>query len=75
MPLYSYRCESCGESFEILQKSPESGSPVCRNCGDRKTVRLLSVPAPPVVKDDSGSGCCGSRSGCDNPKRCCEKHP
>jgi putative FmdB family regulatory protein len=75
VPLYSYTCESCGKSFEILQKSPDSGLPICPSCGGKKTVRLLSMPAPPVVRDNAAGGCCGSRNGCDSPRRCCEKRP
>ena len=27
MPLYTYKCESCGSAFEVLQKSPDSKKP------------------------------------------------
>ncbi len=75
MPLYGYRCESCGESFEVLQKSADADNPSCPGCDSDRTVRLLSTPAPPVVRDGAADRCCGDRGGCENPKRCCEKRP
>ncbi len=44
MPLYEYRCESCGFTFEVIQKFTDPAVGTCKKCGG--TVRrLLSAPA------------------------------
>jgi putative FmdB family regulatory protein len=44
MPLYEYRCENCGESFEVMQKFSDEPLTVHEKCGG-KVERLLSAPA------------------------------
>ena len=48
MPVYSYRCESCGASFERTESLSEHAKtkPVCPHCGSEKTVW---APAPFVA--------------------------
>lgn len=44
MPLYEYRCDACGEHFEVMQKFADQPLTVHETCGG--TVhRLLSAPA------------------------------
>jgi putative FmdB family regulatory protein len=45
MPIYAYRCEQCGETFERVEKISEHGTtkPRCLRCGSDKVV---SVPTP-----------------------------
>ncbi|MFL6352801.1 MAG: FmdB family zinc ribbon protein [Bryobacteraceae bacterium] len=44
MPLYEYRCEGCGEQFELIQKFSDQPVTTHDKCGG--TVhRLLSAPA------------------------------
>jgi putative FmdB family regulatory protein len=45
MPLYEYRCESCGHRFEVIQKFSDSPVSVCPNCGKGPVVKLMSSPA------------------------------
>jgi putative FmdB family regulatory protein len=73
MPLYSYECCECKKVFEALQRKLQQETPVCPGCGSKRVSRMLSMPAKPVVKQSPSSNCCGSRGGCENPKRCCEK--
>lgn len=48
MPLYEFACSQCEHTFEELVFNSE---PVeCPRCHTPKVERLLSVPAPPVVK-------------------------
>ena len=52
MPMYEYRCEGCGERFEIVQSvhaRPEDT--VCPHCKAQKAIRLLSSFASKVVGD------------------------
>jgi putative FmdB family regulatory protein len=45
MPLYEYRCESCGHQFEVIQKFSDALVSVCPKCGAGPVVKLLSSPA------------------------------
>lgn len=44
MPLYDYRCEKCGETFEVLQKFSDEPVKVHEGCGG-VVERLISPPA------------------------------
>jgi len=44
MPLYEYKCEGCGETFELRQKFAEQPLTVHDICGG-KVHRVLSAPA------------------------------
>jgi putative FmdB family regulatory protein len=44
MPLYEYECESCGGTFEVIQKFSDHSVDTCKTCGG-KVRRLLSAPA------------------------------
>ncbi len=45
MPIYEYKCNSCGQTFEKVQKFSDEPLTVCE-CGKQGTVeRLLSTPA------------------------------
>lgn len=43
MPLYEYRCETCGR-FEVLQRLSDGTLSVCPTCGEA-VERLISAPA------------------------------
>jgi putative FmdB family regulatory protein len=44
MPLYEYRCGSCGEQFEVMQKFSDPPLTTHERCGG-PVERLLSAPA------------------------------
>jgi putative FmdB family regulatory protein len=44
MPLYEYRCEKCGELFEVRQRFSDEPLRTHERCGGHVD-RLLSVPA------------------------------
>jgi putative FmdB family regulatory protein len=44
MPLYEYKCASCGETFEIIQKFSDAPLQVHEKCGGR-VERLISTSA------------------------------
>lgn len=44
MPLYEYKCEQCGEVFEVMQKFSDAPVSTHEKCGGQ-THRLLSAPA------------------------------
>ena len=44
MPLYEYRCTSCGHRFEKIQKINDAPETACPKCGG-ELVRPLTAPA------------------------------
>jgi putative FmdB family regulatory protein len=44
MPLYEYKCDSCGKIFEVIQKFADEPLTAHPECGG-KVERLLSAPA------------------------------
>jgi|SRR3569623_2070626 len=45
MPIYEYRCQSCGKKFEALQKFSDEPLTVHPECGGGPVDRLISAPA------------------------------
>jgi putative FmdB family regulatory protein len=52
MPIYTYRCESCGVQFEKNQKFSDASLTRCPECG-KKSLRKVYLPVGIVFK---GSG-------------------
>jgi len=44
MPIYEYRCQSCGKKFEALQKFSDEPLTVHPECGGGPVDRLISAP-------------------------------
>jgi putative FmdB family regulatory protein len=44
MPLYEYRCDACGHTFEVIQRFSDAPIAVCPVCGGA-VEKLLSSPA------------------------------
>ncbi len=69
MPIYEYKCQSCGQVSEVLVHSFNStGNPACPSCGSHDLERLVSVPS--VLKESlhhSGTTCCGRTERCEKP--------
>ena len=73
MPLYEYRCESCGHQFEVIQKFSDALVAVCPKCGSGPVVKLQSSPAiqfkgsgfyiTDYARKDSGSKDAGKEGG------------
>jgi putative FmdB family regulatory protein len=45
MPLYEYRCEACGSTFEKIVKFSDPPLEVCQKCGKGPITKLISSPA------------------------------
>jgi putative FmdB family regulatory protein len=43
MPIYEYRCDSCGHQQEFLQRMSDAPLKVCPKCGKPKLTKLLSA--------------------------------
>ena len=50
MPLFAYRCRSCGEEFQTLVMSGET--PVCKACESADLEQQLSLIAAPAKGGD-----------------------
>ena len=43
MPIYEYRCEACGEAFEVFVRSPSRlAKPICPKCGSQEVKKAFS---------------------------------
>ena len=44
MPIYEYRCVTCGEAFEVFVRSPSrQANPTCPKCGGQKVKKAFST--------------------------------
>ncbi|MBN2722514.1 MAG: zinc ribbon domain-containing protein [Deltaproteobacteria bacterium] len=43
MPIYEYKCESCGKVLELLQEIDEPPISKCPECGSSEIRKLISV--------------------------------
>ncbi|MFG1791536.1 zinc ribbon domain-containing protein [Nocardia sp. NPDC049149] len=69
MPSYSFRCRSCGDTFEVHRPMAESSNPASCPSGHADTVKLLTTfgtvsrggaaPAVSQAPSSAGGGCCG----------------
>ncbi|HDH57406.1 MAG TPA: zinc ribbon domain-containing protein [Bacteroidetes bacterium] len=82
MPIYEYRCPSCGHLFELLRSFADKDEVVCPQCGE-PAQRLLSAGTGFIIKGgrsdikavsrrnsgecDRASPCCGAETRCDKP--------
>ena len=56
MPIYEYRCETCGERFEKLRRMQDSDQDVvCPQCTSEEVERLLSSFATTQCAAPAGS--------------------
>jgi len=68
MPIFEYRCGSCGKGFEALQARADEASPPCPHCGAQATERQLSTFAVVAQRTERAKGPCGS------PDCACRQH-
>jgi len=63
MPIYEYRCSSCGTQNDVMQKYSDEPLTVCPDCGKETFVKQLSAPGF-QFKSDSGACDTGACSTC-----------
>ena len=44
MPIYEYKCQSCGHYFEVLQRISEEPLTACPECKKNTLKKLVSAP-------------------------------
>jgi putative FmdB family regulatory protein len=69
MPIYDYKCDDCGKTYDVFHKVREViDDVVCPSCESKEHTRLLSAPNVSVGGSPSngfapscsiGGGCCG----------------
>ncbi|WP_085445436.1 FmdB family zinc ribbon protein [Magnetofaba australis] len=74
MPLYDYKCDSCGHTFEVNHRMSETPEISCAQCDSKQVRKILSTggilgstkmgqsdaPAPsPCAGGGCASGMCG----------------
>jgi putative FmdB family regulatory protein len=72
VPLYEFRCRTCGDTFELRRSMAESDAPASCPGGHDDTVKLLPLvavggrasAAPGAPPAAIGGGCCGGACGC-----------
>ncbi len=61
MPIYEYRCDECGERFELfVRSSAQRDNPVCPKCGSpkvQKAISLFGVGGPGGSSKPSAASC------------------
>ena len=69
MPIYEYRCETCGSVSEYLVGMGEDESIQCRQCGSREMNRILSASSFTLQSSERmpGKTCCGREERCETP--------
>ncbi len=45
MPIYEYRCESCGHELDVIQKVSDDALTECPSCGAHALKKLVSAPS------------------------------
>jgi len=71
MPIYEYKCESCGKTSEILVKNRAKESEVvCPGCQSGELTKLISIPGAMMNKGGSADlppiPACPNAQGCGN---------
>lgn len=54
MPIYEFKCEDCGEEFEVFLKNKEEISKAeCKRCGSKNLKRLMSIVSAIISESSS----------------------
>lgn len=70
MPIYDYRCDECGKTYDVFHKVREVNEDIiCPSCGSERHTRLISAPSIKVgpsadeVPSCADGNCCGGACG------------
>ncbi len=70
MPIFEYKCNSCGKTFENLELPGQKNNVMCTGCGSDDLKKLISAPFLPSSVGKPANDeirCCGSNA---RPKEC-----
>jgi putative FmdB family regulatory protein len=68
MPIYEYKCRSCGQVIEVLVQgffSPPT--PRCPDCSQEMERRLSAASLVTEKSSHTGTTCCGREERCEKP--------
>lgn len=77
MPLYEYKCDTCGQVVEVLESRHQNRAEgFCKHCeSDRKFTKLFSLTAIPQKHLFESVGMCGEAKGTCGGGSCgCSSH-
>ena len=57
MPIFEYKCSSCGHLIEVLEQGKQVKKQTCPQCGNREMIKLLSGFAVGRSKISSNNSC------------------
>ncbi len=72
MPIYEYKCNKCGGTFEVLVRASEK--PACPQCGSKRLKKLVSGFSAPSGKSPCGRSKKSSRECAHGGGCCCGCH-
>lgn len=52
MPIYEYKCESCGHELETIQQFSDDPLRTCPECQEERLIKKMSYTAPPKGKGE-----------------------
>jgi len=62
MPIFEYRCQDCGNKFEVIQLGEQK--PECPQCHTQNLQKQLSTFAVSTKSNSSSGGSCGAENCC-----------
>ncbi|MBI5250483.1 MAG: zinc ribbon domain-containing protein [Desulfomonile tiedjei] len=62
MPIYEFKCDSCGKEFERLVFASDNNAETCPDCGSDQTHKVMSVFSSNALERQAAS-CAGSHGG------------
>jgi len=69
MPIYQYKCRSCGEISELMLPIEQKDAMIiCNSCNNSEMERQVSAPG--LIKSGAnapGTTCCGRNERCETP--------
>ncbi len=57
MPIYEYKCEKCGHTFDRLARTVADAAKKCPKCGARNPVKQLSTFSTTASDGGDASSC------------------
>ncbi len=70
MPIYEYKCKSCGHGFSRLESMSAPKTTVCEKCEEKTAHRVFSVFAVSTKSSSADFPECPQQETCSNAGTC-----
>ena len=71
MPVYEYKCISCGARYDVFHRGRELAADIaCPACSSKEYKKLMSAPAALATKESASSGDSCDAGGCSGGGMC-----